>query len=193
MSLGREGGLIEGKELSRRRFLSLGAVVAGTLILPNRGLTAIQDPPVLEKSLSFYEIHNREYLTAVYWAEGRYLPESLDDINHILRDWRNNEIKAIDTELLDLVHSIGLRLEAEEPFHIISGYRSPQTNEQLCQQGRGVAKNSLHLHGKAIDLRLPGCGLSVLRDVAVNMKAGGVGYYAGPNFIHMDVGRVRYW
>jgi uncharacterized protein YcbK (DUF882 family) len=193
MSLRREGGLIEGKELSRRRFLRLGAVAAGTLILPHRGLAAIQDPPVLEKSLSFYEIHTREHLTTAYWAEGRYLPESLDDINHILRDWRNNEIKSIDTGLLDLVHAIGVKLEAKEPFHIISGYRSPQTTEQLCQKGRGVAKNSLHLCGKAIDLRLPGCGLSVLRDVAVNMKAGGVGCYPGPNFIHIDVGRVRYW
>jgi uncharacterized protein YcbK (DUF882 family) len=100
---------------------------------------------------------------------------------------------AIDVGLLDLVHAIAVKLKAQEPFHIISGYRSPQTNAMLLQQGRGVAKKSLHLHGKAIDLRLPGCSLSVLRRVAMDMRGGGVGYYPRPDFVHIDVGRVRYW
>jgi uncharacterized protein YcbK (DUF882 family) len=129
----------------------------------------------------------------VYCAKGRYLPGALADINHILRDHRTGEIKAIDIRLLDLLYALGLKLEDRGPFHVISGYRSPKTNAILRAHGQGVAKNSLHLQGKAVDIRLPGCDLSVLRHAAMNLKGGGVGYYPGPHFVHIDVGRVRHW
>ena len=184
---------MERRKLSRRRFLQLSGLAALAGTLPRVAFATIHNSPSSERSVSLYETHTGELLETIYWARGRYLPEALTDINHILRDWRNDEIMAIDVGLLDLVHAIAVKLKAQEPFHIISGYRSPQTNAMLLQQGRGVAKNSLHLHGKAIDLRLPGCCLSVLRRVAMDMRGGGVGYYPRPDFVHIDVGRVRYW
>jgi uncharacterized protein YcbK (DUF882 family) len=129
----------------------------------------------------------------VYWADGRYLPGALADIDYILRDHRAGEIKPIDTRLLDLMCSLRANLEIRGPFHVISGYRSPETNALLRNRGQGVARNSLHLQGKAVDIRLPGCELSVLRRAAMKLKGGGVGYYPSPNFVHIDVGRVRHW
>jgi uncharacterized protein YcbK (DUF882 family) len=106
---------------------------------------------------------------------------------------RTGEVKAIDTRLLDLAHDLGERLGDRGPFHVISGYRSPQTNALLRASGHGVARNSLHLKGEALDIRLPGTNLPVLRRAALDLKGGGVGYYPGQDFVHIDVGRVRYW
>jgi uncharacterized protein YcbK (DUF882 family) len=94
---------------------------------------------------------------------------------------------------LDVLYAIRTTLAARQPFHIISGYRSPRTNAFLCESGRGVARNSLHVQGKAADIRIPGIDLSLVRDVAMSLKEGGVGYYPSSNFVHVDVGRVRYW
>ena len=121
------------------------------------------------------------------------LNQALADIDHILRDHRTGEVKAIDTRLLDLAHAVGESLRDHGPFHVISGYRSPKTNALLRAGGNGVAGKSLHLQGKALDIRLPGTDLPVLHRAAVDLKGGGVGYYPGPNFVHIDVGRVRYW
>jgi uncharacterized protein YcbK (DUF882 family) len=181
------------RRIGRRRFLKLGAFISLAGITPRRALAVIQNHSSPERSLSFYETHTKESLTTVYRAKGRYLPEALADINHILRDFRTSEIKAIDPCLLDLLYEIGVKLGCQKPFHVISGYRSPETNALLNKRNKGVAKNSLHVHGKAVDVRLPGCSLSVLRDVAMNLKGGGVGYYSRSNFVHIDVGHVRYW
>jgi uncharacterized protein YcbK (DUF882 family) len=117
----------------------------------------------------------------------------LDDLNYILRDHRTGEIKPIATQLLDLIHALSEKLCARRPFHIISGYRCQATNDLLRRRGRGVARNSLHLQGKAVDIRLPGCDLSVLRESAMGLRGGGVGYYPRPSFVHVDIGTVRYW
>jgi uncharacterized protein YcbK (DUF882 family) len=140
-----------------------------------------------------YETHTKESVATVYWVDGTYLPEALTDINRVLRDFRTDEVKPIDTGLLDLVCAIRVRLKAQDPFHVISGYRSPKTNAMLRKNNRGVARKSLHQYGKAVDIRLPGCSLSLLRRVATELRAGGVGYYPRSNFIHVDVGQVRYW
>jgi uncharacterized protein YcbK (DUF882 family) len=115
------------------------------------------------------------------------------DINHILRDHRTGEIKPIDPDLLDLLHALRTRLGTQRPFHVISGYRSPCTNEQLRSRSRGVARKSMHLFGKAVDIRIPGHDLADLRQAALAEQAGGVGYYPRPGFVHVDVGRVRFW
>ena len=146
-----------------------------------------------ERSLSFYNTHTEEELEVVYWARGKYRKKALADIDRILRDHRTGEVKAIDTRLLDLAHDLRERLGNQGPFHIISGYRSPKTNALLRAGGNGVATKSLHLQGKALDIRLPNTDLPVLHRVAVDLKGGGVGYYPGPNFVHIDVGQVRYW
>ena len=146
-----------------------------------------------ERSLAFYNTHTGEQLKIVYWEQGNYLEESLGAINHILRDPRTNEIKDIDTGLLDLLFAIRNELETQQPFHIISGYRSPDTNAFLRAHSTGIAEHSLHLVGKAIDIRTPGRELRVLHKTAVALKGGGVGYYPKSDFVHVDVGRVRYW
>jgi uncharacterized protein YcbK (DUF882 family) len=117
-------------------------------------------------------------------------------LNYILRDFRVNEIKPIDPTLFDLLHELGGTLETDQPFHIISGYRSAQTNAMLRERGgatTGVASHSLHMDGQAIDIRVPGVKLERLRDAAKSLKIGGVGFYPDLDFVHVDVGRVRYW
>ncbi len=193
MRLADENTRISGQLLGRRRFLRLSAVTALATFSPRLSLAALKNFQSPERSLSFYNTHTEECLERIYWAQGKYLPEALSDIDYILRDHRSGEIKPINLRLLDLVHAIGLKLEARKPFQIISGYRSPKTNALLKKRGRGVARNSLHMVGKAVDIRLPGCPLSLLRRVAMEMRGGGVGYYPRPDFVHIDVGRVRYW
>ncbi|UCG12046.1 MAG: DUF882 domain-containing protein [Deltaproteobacteria bacterium] len=179
--------------ISRRGFLKLGMLAFAAGIFPCPAFATIRDFLSPERSLAFLNIHTGENLETVYWSQGKYLPEALVDIKHILRDHRTDEMKPIDTRLLDLLYAIRLKLDARDPFHIISGYRSPSTNALLHKQGGGVAKNSLHIYGKAADISLPGCELDLLRRTAIDLRAGGVGYYAKYSFVHVDVGRVRYW
>jgi len=111
----------------------------------------------------------------------------------LLRDWRNNEVHPIDTRLLDLLADLHVQLGTSDPFNVISGYRSPQTNALLHERSSGVAAKSLHMQGMAIDIRLPDTQLRRVRDTALAMGRGGVGYYEASNFVHVDVGRVRRW
>jgi uncharacterized protein YcbK (DUF882 family) len=140
-----------------------------------------------------YDLHTGERFDDVYWADGHYLPEALNRINYLLRDFRTNAVTEIDTALLDILNTLCARLDVNEPFHVVSGYRSPETNAMLRRQGRGVAKNSYHVRGKAVDIRLPGCDLSVVREAALQLKAGGVGYYPRSGFVHLDTGPTRRW
>lgn len=180
-------------QLSRRRFVKLGTMAVAAAILPRPAFGSDTKKSVAEKSLRFYNTHTGEKLNSVYWADGKYLAHSLREVNYILRDPRNNEVHDIDTRLLDLLFAIRLELDASQPLHIISGYRSAETNAFLRAHTTGVAENSLHLVGKAIDIRLPGRELYHLQKVAVALRGGGVGYYPKSNFIHVDIGRVRYW
>jgi uncharacterized protein YcbK (DUF882 family) len=148
------------------------------------------------RELSFFNTHTGETLTSLYCCGDRYQPAALAKINHILRDHRANEVKEIDLHLLDLLYKLGGELQTSKPYHVISGYRSPATNTLLRTKGgahTGVASKSLHLVGKAIDIRIPDVPLGELRRAAVSLKGGGVGYYPDLNFVHVDVGRVRYW
>ena len=181
------------RDPSRRTFFKLGAIAAATAILPRAAFGSGARMSVAEKSLAFYNTHTGEKLKAIYWAEGEYFPDSLREINHILRDPRNNEVHDIDTQLLDLLSAIRQEIDTSQPFHVISGYRSVETNAFLRAHSTGVAENSLHLVGKAIDIRSPGRDLRNLQKVATALKAGGVGYYPKSDFVHVDVGRVRYW
>jgi uncharacterized protein YcbK (DUF882 family) len=151
------------------------------------------DPLNPERTLSFYNIHTGESLRAVYWYKGEYLETALADINHILRDHRSDEVRSIDPRLLDLHYILHRKLEARHPFHVISGYRSSRTNGLLFSEGHGVATNSLHTYGKALDIRLPDIELPSLKRAAIQMKGGGVGYYPKSDFVHLDIGRIRYW
>jgi uncharacterized protein YcbK (DUF882 family) len=179
--------------LSRRGFMKVSALAAMAGISPCPCFAALRGRLLSERKLAFFNTHTGESLEAVYWANGKYLSPAMTKIDHILRDHRTNEIKPIDIRLLNLLSAVAMKFESQQPFHIISGYRSQKTNAFLRQCGRGVAKNSLHIQGKAADIRLPDVRLASLRQAAVNLKGGGVGYYPRSNFVHIDVGRIRYW
>ena len=152
-----------------------------------------------QRHLKFYNIHTKEKIDVVFWADGRYNRRGLKRLNHFLRDWRANEVREIDPDVLSLVYRIRKELERDYPhlkdtyLHIISGYRSPETNAKMRRAGRGMAKNSQHIYGRAIDIHFPGVPTRVVRDIARSFRAGGVGYYPSAGFIHVDTGRVRSW
>ena len=180
--------------INRRTLLKAGLGAAVGLSLPVRALGKILPADLTEKRLSFYNTHTGESLRKVtFWAGGCYIPESLQDINHILRDHRAGEVVEMDRELLELLHALSTTVGAEKPFHIISGYRSAQTNQLLRKNNTGVAKRSLHMQGRAIDVRIPGISTRSLRRTAMSLKCGGVGFYPESHFVHLDTGRVRYW
>jgi uncharacterized protein YcbK (DUF882 family) len=179
--------------LNRRRFLLYGTVTAVNCFFPASILAAVERNLTPEKNLSFYNTHTQESLDICYYRQGYYCTAALTQINYILRDHRTNEIRPIDTGLLDLLHDISAELPNRSPFHVISGYRSPTSNAKLRRRSKKVAAFSLHMKGKAIDIRLPGCPTQNLREAAVNLRRGGVGYYPCTDFVHVDVGRVRRW
>jgi uncharacterized protein YcbK (DUF882 family) len=188
----REASLADCR-LTRRRLLQWGAVAGAMSLCPRSALSSASGFQAPERALAFYNTHTGESLSTVYWVQGKYLPEALADVDYVLRDHRTDEVKSIDPQLLDLLHAIGHILKGYHPFYIISGYRSPATNAYLRFFDGGVAEHSLHMDGKAVDIRLPGCATINLRRVAVALRAGGVGYYRHSDFVHIDVGRIRYW
>ena len=179
--------------LSRRNFIKL-LVCSGILSYSSKfSLAAIDGIALKERSLSLFNPHTKEGFEGIYWCDGDYVSNALNNINHIMRDIRTNDVKPIDTHLLDLIFSISIKLKPEAPFRVISGYRSPKTNTLLRKRGNGAAKKSYHIKGQAVDIRLPGYRTSVLRRSAYELKKGGVGYYPKRRFVHIDVGPVRYW
>ncbi len=147
----------------------------------------------LKRELSFYHTHTGKNLAIEYHNSHGYSDSALDEINRFLSDFRTGEIYPIDKNLLDALFVLQQKTGIENDFEIISAYRSPKTNAKLRKKSSGVAKRSLHMQGKAIDIRLKGYNTRRLRELAVAMKVGGVGYYRRSDFIHMDTGRVRYW
>lgn len=145
------------------------------------------------RTLHFHNIHTGESLKTVYWEQGVYLTESLKDTAYILRDHYTNDMKPIDPHLLDVIAYLHSALGSQKPFEVVSGYRSPRTNAMLYRESRGVNPNSLHMVGKAIDIRLRDERLHTIRDKAMAMRMGGVGYYPRSDFVHIDVGPVKYW
>ncbi len=181
------------RKYDRRQLLKIGAMATITGFFHHPVFGAVDRLSSTCKKMSLYNIHTGETLDVVYCVEGKYIPEALHKINTILRDHRTGETKPIDSKLLDLLYTICQEIQTSSPIHIISGYRSAATNAQLRNNSKGVASRSLHMDGKAADIRIPGCDLEVLRQVAVKLKLGGVGYYAKSDFVHVDIGRVRYW
>ncbi|HHJ17900.1 MAG TPA: DUF882 domain-containing protein [Gammaproteobacteria bacterium] len=175
---------------TRRRFLK--TLLGTTAVLASPSLWAsLQRAP--ERSLVFRNLHTGESLRSTFWVEGQYLDAELSAVNRILRDHRSGEVHRMDPKLLDLLYVLQQSVGVGGAYHVISGYRSPATNRKLQSRSSGVAKRSLHMQGRAIDIRLPGCDLGQLRNAALSLKAGGVGYYAKSDFIHVDTGRVRRW
>jgi uncharacterized protein YcbK (DUF882 family) len=170
------------------------AIVPGVLV---GGLLLAPEPAVSidERRLVFYHTHTAKRLDVVYARGGEYVDTALADVERFLSDFRTGDREAIDPELLDLLYELRESLGSNGTFEVISAYRSPQTNEMLRSRSRnsGVAGNSQHTIGKAIDVRLRGIPLARLRDAAIAMQRGGVGYYETSDFVHLDTGRVRRW
>ena len=158
------------------------------VLLPLNSMSSIG-----ERSLSFYHTHTQKTLEVTYSAGGEYVESALAEVNDFLADFRTGDTIVIDPGLLDLIYDVRTSLGSNGTFEVISAYRSPETNKMLRGLGRGVAKKSQHLLGKAIDVRLRNVKSSVLRDAAIKINRGGVGYYAKSDFVHMDTGRVRRW
>lgn len=177
------------REQARRRFVRLGIAGMVTLLAPARGAAAEAET----RALAFRNLHTGEFLRATYWEAGRYLREGLGQIDRLLRDHRTNAVHPIDPRLLGLLSELRDHLDTREPFEVISGYRSPATNATLVSTTSGVSRTSLHVSGMAIDIRVPGRPLRTVRDAAMALRAGGVGYYPDSDFVHVDVGRVRSW
>lgn len=151
-------------------------------------------PAQRQSRLRLFNTHTLERLDVVYRSDGAYEPEALEKLDLFLRDWRTDSVKRYDPRLFDLLSELAAKAgRPEAEIHIICGYRTPKTNKQLRSRSSGVGGNSLHMKAEAIDIRLPGVRTSRLRDTALALKRGGVGYYAGSDFIHVDVGRVRRW
>lgn len=174
---------------TRRELLRSAACLLPAVALPGVAAAAVDQP----RRLRFSHCHTSEKLDVVYSEGGAYLPDALDEINGLLRDFRSGEVYPIDTGLLDALHQLQARTGGGV-YEIISGYRSPATNEMLRNKGGGgVAKRSYHMRGMAMDVRLRGVDTAQLRKAALGLKAGGVGYYPRSDFIHLDTGRVRFW
>lgn len=174
----------------RRQALRLGvAGLAAALSTPALARIA----PAEGRRLAFYNLHTGERVRTTYWVDGEWNVDGLREIDTVLRDFRTGDVTTIDRRLLDVLYRLSRTMETRQPFHVISGYRSPKTNARLAEQGGGVAKRSLHMQGMAIDIRVPGVELADLRRAALSLKAGGVGYYPKSDFVHVDTGRIRFW
>ena len=179
-------------ELSRRGFLTSIAGMAMTLAAPG-AIASVAPVSARDRELSFYNTHTGEKLSAAFWSDGKYLDDGIEEISWLMRDHRAGLASPMDPKLLDLLHQLQANVGHQGEFQVISGYRSPETNEMLNKRSSGVAKRSYHMLGQAIDVRMSGFDTRQLHKAAISLKGGGVGYYSSSNFVHLDVGRVRYW
>lgn len=145
------------------------------------------------RRIRMYNARTDEITNTIYWVEGDYIPEAVAEINHVMRDWRTNQVKEIDLRVIDIMAAAHNLMDVSEPYTLISGYRSPQTNAMLRSQSSGVARQSRHVRGQAADLTLRSRSVADMARAAMACRAGGVGRYTRSNFVHMDCGPVRNW
>ena len=145
------------------------------------------------RRVRLYSGRTGESIDTIYWVEGEYIPEVLSEINHFMRDWRNSKTVKMDPRNFDVMAAAHRLMDVNEPYMLLSGYRSPETNAMLRSKSKGVAKNSLHMKGQAADLRLKSRSVGQMARAAQACSGGGVGTYSRSNFVHMDCGPVRSW
>jgi len=180
----------DGTTLSRRRFLRSVAGCTGLLLAP---LGALGAEPSPGRTVSLVNTHTGETLSARYCSGDAYDAGCLVRVNHFLRDFRSGEVHPIDPRLLDILYRLQVLADREATYEVISGYRSPQTNAALHRSSSGVSVHSLHMYGRAIDVRMQGLPTCKLHELALSLWSGGVGYYPHSDFVHLDTGRVRRW
>ncbi|SPJ22826.1 hypothetical protein PAA8504_00625 [Palleronia abyssalis] len=209
-SLGEQGKhrgereTVAGKPRKTGRYLMLNGMTRRALLGAFAATTVVAAPTYSNafgllrgagdiRRIKMYNGRTGESMDTIYWIEGQYLKDALNEVNHFMRDWRNNQVTNIDTRTVDIMAASHNLLDTTEPFMLISGYRSPETNAMLRARSSGVAKNSRHLKGEAADLRLKSRSVNQMFRAASACAAGGVGRYTSSNFVHMDCGPVRAW
>jgi len=175
----------------RRRLLRQGAALGAACLLGGSVTDVLAHHK--KRSIRLLNDHTGERIDLVYWVNGTYIDENMAQVNHLLRDHRANSSHPIDPRLIDTLFHLQSTFEVSEPLHVLSGYRTPATNAALRRRSKGVAKYSLHMEGRAVDIYLPGVKTRDLQQAALAMHNGGVGYYRSSGFIHVDTGRVRHW
>ena len=179
--------------LGRRHFLRSTSLGVAAATLAPMWTTELVAADFGFREISFHHLHTAESLAIEYMQNGEYVPDALKAVDHVLRDHYNDMVHPIDPKLLDILYAVAAETATRSPFRVISGYRSPETNEKLRRRGGGVARNSMHLKGKAVDVRLDDVATTDIRDVGLALRRGGVGYYRKSDFVHLDTGRVRRW
>lgn len=188
------GGLRHAAKVAQARIVTSHELIQPVLEHPFGPPVAAAALPVADiRRANIHNLHTGEMLDAVYWENGKYVPDAMSEAMRVMRDWRNGQEHAMDPRLFDVLHSIQSKLEVKTPFQLISGYRSPETNARLHAESGQVASHSQHLQGRASDIRVEGVELAHLHKAALSLKAGGVGFYPVSNFVHVDVGPVRQW
>ncbi|MGM3160101.1 YcbK family protein [Dickeya undicola] len=175
----------------RRKWLALGGAALGIALLPGQSLASLST--ARPRILTLNNINTGERIKVEFFDGRRYNKEELSRLNHFFRDYRANKVKTIDPALFDQLYRLQVMLGSAKPVQLISGYRSYSTNEDLRSHSKGVAKQSYHTQGKAMDFHIEGVQLANIRKAAMKMRAGGVGYYPQSNFVHIDTGAVRTW
>jgi uncharacterized protein YcbK (DUF882 family) len=145
------------------------------------------------RRLRMYSARTGERIDMIYWVDGVYIKDAVKEINHFMRDWRTDTVKSMDTRTIDILAASHNLLNVSEPYLLLSGFRTPQTNSMLRTKSRNVARNSLHMKGQAADVRLSSRSVNQMARAASSCHAGGVGRYSGSNFVHMDCGPIRVW
>ncbi len=176
--------------VTRRQLIAGAAATLAFAMLPGSAVSSYGAPA---RSISLVNPYTGELVVTTYWEDGRYIPEALEEVGFILRDKHTAQVKEVDPELLDLLVDLRRTLRVKEPFQVVCGYRSPETNRNLRKVNKGAAKESLHMRGQAIDIRLKSRSAGEIRKAALALGRGGVGYYPGSNFVHVDTGKVRAW
>ncbi len=177
-------------QVSRRSFLKKSAIITSAAMMSQSEILASTNE---EKVLKLYNVHLNKTFYAPFFEKNYYKLSGLFEINKAFIDYRAKEMKRIDVKLVNLLYEIKQHLGYDKQFNIVSGYRSPHTNAMLRKKREGVAKNSFHIKGQAVDIYVPNVSLRKLRDVALGLQKGGVGYYPSSHFVHVDVGPVRSW
>lgn len=178
---------------SRRGIISAFAATAVTAAPAHAGVFSFLKGSGNVRRIKMYSGRTGESIDMIYWVDGRYVKPALKEINHFMRDWRENKSIKIDTRTIDIMAAAHKLMDVDEPYLLLSGYRTPRTNAMLRQGSSRVAKKSLHMQGQAADLRLKSRNVSQMAKAAQACSAGGVGRYYRSNFVHMDCGPIRTW